>query len=217
MDTQTFIKSSKEQPKVSYVQIEQSKDYLISDKSFYPKNPNEFDEFMKNFTLNPDKFLHYPENTSYMFIDDYILFKDDKDVVTKFKYVPICSVSGKLREINKKKVSSLLWSWNNNSLGITPNTELKRKVNNLKTFIDQDFKLRQFGLAFREQEFKNPIDSAIYQATVYTAWFCQKLKGYKIFFNMTGGGELIELTDEEKETYGIENIIRPYTFLVLFN
>jgi hypothetical protein len=204
-------------PKIQYLTIDDSEEYLISDKCFFPKNPDEFNTFITDFTSNPDKYLYYPENTSYMFEDNNILFKNDKDEIEKFNYIPICSVSGKLREINGKKISSLLWSWNNKTLGVSPTPELKKKVEDLKSLTDQDFKLRQFGLAFREHEFENPIDTAIYQATVYTSWFCKKLNGFKIFFNMSSGGDLIELSDKEKENYGLENIVRPYTFLVLFN
>ena len=67
-----------------------------------------------------------------------------------------------------------------------------------------------------EHEFENPIDAAIYQATIYTAWFCKKLNGYKLFFNMSSGGEEIELQDREKEAYNMTHIIRPYIFIVLY-
>jgi hypothetical protein len=216
MSASQGLESSTEKPKIKYLQIDQSGEYMIADKSFFPLDPEDFNKIISDFTLNPDNFLHYPKDSSYILENGKILFRDSEGEITSFNYIPICSVSGKIREINQKKVASLLWSWNNNSLGVTESPELKQKIENLKLLCNQDIKLKQYGLAFREHEFENPIDAAIYQATIYTAWFCKKLNGYKLFFNMSSGGEQIELQDREKEAYNMTHIIRPYIFIVLY-
>lgn len=210
------LESSQEKDSIKYMQIDQSGEYLIASKSFFPKEPDDFNKIVNDFTINPNNYLHYPEDSSYMLNDGKVSFKDALGEITTYNYIPICSVSGKIREINNKKVASLLWSWNNKSLGVAQSPELKQKIEYLKVLSEQDIKLKQYGLAFREQEFENPIDSAIYQASIYTAWFCKKLGGFKIFFNMSSGGQLIELQDFEKEAYGMSHIIRPYIFIVLY-
>lgn len=216
MSSTNSLEKSNVKPKVQYMQIDNSSEYLIADKSFYPKDPDDFNQIVNNFTKNPDQYLHYPEDSSYILEDGKILFKDSEDKITTFNYIPICSVSGRIRDINEKKVASLLWSWNNKSLGVAQSPELKQKIEYLKVLCDQDYKLKQYGLAFREQEFENPIDAAIYQATIYSAWFCKKLGGFKIFFNMSSGGQEVELQDFEKEAYSMSHIIRPYIFVILY-
>ena len=104
-------------PKIQYLQIDNSGEYLIADKCFYPKEADEFNEFVSDFTINTDKYFYYPKDSSYNLEDDKILFKDSNNKITTFKYIPICSVSGRIRKINDKKIASLLWSWNNKSLG----------------------------------------------------------------------------------------------------
>lgn len=216
MESESCLEKCTPNPKIQYLQIDDSSEYLISNKCFYPKNSIEFQKFINDFTLNPDKYLYYPEGSNYFIKDNKFQFKNEKEEIIKYNYIPICSVSGKLRDINNKKIASLIWSWNKNSFKFNQNTELNQKIENLKSIGQDDFKLRQFGLAFREQEFENPIDSAIFQASVYTAWFCYKLDGFKIFYNINNGGELVNTEENEKERFGVDNLIRPYTFVVLF-
>ena len=203
-------------PKVQYIQIDDSDEYLITDKCFYPKIPDDFNQLVDDFTKNPDNFFHHPDDSSYLLEDGKILFKNSKDEITTFNYIPICSVSGNIREINGKKISSLLWTCNDKSLGVSKSLELKQKIEFLKELREHDFKLKQYGLAFREHEFEDPLDTAIYQASVYTAWFCRKMDGFKIFCNFASGGNKVELQDFEKKKNGLSHIIRPFMFVILY-
>ena len=115
-------------PDIKFLKIDKA-EYLIADKCFFPKNPDEFNQIINDFTFNPDDFLYYPADSSYSFDNGKISFKDSKDNITTYNYIPVCIVSGNVREINNSKVASLLWSWNKNSLSISPNHTLKQKNN----------------------------------------------------------------------------------------
>ena len=183
---------------------------------FFPKNPDEFNQIINDFTFNPNDFLYYPTDSSYSFDNGKISFKDSKDNITTYNYIPVCIVSGNVREINNSKVASLLWSWNKKSLSISPDHTLKQKIEDLKILNKEDLKLQYYGLAFREKEFENPLDSAIYQATIYTTWFCKKLNGFKIFCNYSSGGLPVELEEDDQEQSGVSSIIRPFNFIILY-
>jgi hypothetical protein len=203
-------------PEIKYLDLDAKEHYLIADKCFYPKEPEEFNNLITDFTKNDKNYIYYPIDSSYIMEDGKIHFKNSEDEIISFNYIPICSVSGNIKIINEKKIASLLWAWNNESLGVAQSPELKKKIELLKELNHYDFKLSQHGLAFREQEFKDPIDSALYQASIYTAWFCKKLDGFKIFCNFSSGGMRIELKEFEKKHYGLSHITRPYTFIILY-
>ena len=205
-----------------YIKIDNT-NYLVEPNNFESKNTKLEKKlnvikniFISNHTydiLDLGEFNHYILEPGKLINYNHLEIK----IIKEYQVIPICSVAGKFREIDNQIVYSLLWTWNNNSFGININPELKQKIELIKINIESNIKFNSSGLVFSNKHFENPLAIAIQQATVYTSWFKQILGANHIFCNLNSGGEIIELSKEEQEYYGMSHIIRPYQFMVVFN